>query len=70
MVECARRGNPAIEAFDLSCFNGCYVTGDISEGYLNQVELLRSDEAKAKRAAASNSLQDLYTSSGVVVDLN
>ncbi len=70
LVECARRGNPAIEAFDLSCFDGCYVTGDVSEGYLNRVELLRSDEAMAKRAAASNSLQDLYTSSGVVVDMS
>ncbi|MGD9601329.1 MAG: amidophosphoribosyltransferase, partial [Gammaproteobacteria bacterium] len=70
LVECARRGNPAIEAFDLSCFNGCYVTGDISEGYLSQVQLLRSDEAKARRAAASNALQDLHTSSGTVVDMN
>ena len=59
LVECARRGNPLVEGFDLSCFNGCYVTGDVSEGYLNHVESQRSDEAKAKRAAASNSLQDL-----------
>jgi amidophosphoribosyltransferase len=68
LVDCARQGNPAIENFDLSCFNGCYVTGDVSEGYLNHVELQRSDEAKAKRAAASNALQDLHTSSGVLVD--
>ena len=68
LVEAARKGNPAIEGFDLSCFNGEYVTGDVSEGYLNHVESMRSDEAKAKRAAASNSLQDLYTSAGVVAD--
>jgi len=68
LVEAARKGNPAIEGFDLSCFNGEYVTGDVSEGYLNHVESMRSDEAKAKRAAASNSLQDLYTSAGIAAD--
>jgi len=69
LVEAARKGNPTIEAFDLSCFNGEYVTGDVSEGYLNHVEAQRSDEARAKRAAASNALQDLYTSSGVIADV-
>ncbi len=70
LVECARRGNAAIEEFDLSCFTGCYVTGDVSEGYLNHVELERSDEAKARRAAQSNALQDVHASNGAVVDLN
>jgi amidophosphoribosyltransferase len=69
LVECARHGNPSIEGFDLSCFNGCYVTGDVSEGYLNHVGLQRSDEAQAKRAQANNALQDLYTDSGVVADI-
>ena len=69
LVECARRGNPAVEGFDLSCFNGCYVTGDVSEGYLNEVGLLRSDAAQANRAASTNALQDLYTTSGIVADV-
>jgi amidophosphoribosyltransferase len=68
LVECARKGNPLIEHFDLSCFNGEYVAGDVSQGYLNHVESLRSDEAKAKRAAVSNSLQDLHTSAGATAD--
>ena len=29
--------NPAIEGFDSSCFNGCYATGDIDEGYLKRL---------------------------------
>ena len=70
LVDCARRGNPAIDDFDLSCFTGCYVTGDINEGYLNHVELQRSDEAKARRAAQSNALQDLHTNEGVAVDVS
>jgi amidophosphoribosyltransferase len=69
LVDCARRGNPVIEDFDLSCFTGRYVTGDINEGYLNHVELQRSDEAKARRAAQSNALQDLHTNEGVAVDI-
>lgn len=68
LVECARKGNPRIKHFDLSCFDGRYVTGDVSAGYLNHVESLRSDEAKAKRAAVSNSLQDLHTSAGAAAD--
>jgi hypothetical protein len=68
LVECARKGNPLIEHFDLSCFNGEYVAGDVSQGYLNHVESLRSDEAKAKRAAVSNSLQDLHTSAGTTAE--
>jgi amidophosphoribosyltransferase len=68
LVECARKGNPRIEHFDLSCFDGHYVTGDVSAGYLNHVESMRSDEAKAKRAAVSNSLQDLHTSAGATAD--
>ena len=61
LVDSARKGNSALRQFDLSCFNGQYVTGDVSEGYLNQVEAQRSDEAKQRRAAASNSLQDMHS---------
>ena len=61
LVESARKGNSSITHFDLSCFDGQYVTGDVSEGYLNEVEAQRSDEAKQRRAAASNSLQDMHS---------
>ena len=30
--------NPAIERFDASCFDGCYVTGDVTEDYLARLE--------------------------------
>ncbi len=68
LVSCARKDNPLIEEFDVSCFNGRYVTGDVSDGYLHHVKSMRSDEAMAKRAAGSNSLQDLHTSSGATAD--
>jgi len=40
-----------IDGFDTSCFNGEYVTGDVSRAYLDALELIRSNSAKAKRDA-------------------
>lgn len=34
----AKEGNPNIEQFDCSCFDGKYVTGDIDEAYLQKLE--------------------------------
>ncbi len=48
LVEAVRRGNPAIERFDTSCFSGEYVTGDVTESYLARIESERND---GKRAA-------------------
>lgn len=33
---------PRIERFEASCFDGCYVTGDIDDAYLDQLERLRN----------------------------
>ncbi len=51
LIAAVQEGNPAIPAFDTSCFSGHYVTG-LSGAYLEQLELLRSDEAKAQRRVA------------------
>ena len=40
-----------IDAFDSSCFSGEYVTGDVSRAYLEHLQLVRSDRAKARRDA-------------------
>jgi amidophosphoribosyltransferase len=37
--------NPAIERFEASCFDGIYVTGDITPEYLNGVESARASSA-------------------------
>lgn len=34
--------NPAIKNFDASCFDGHYVTGDITESYLDALEASRN----------------------------
>ena len=44
-------GNESLTQFDASCFNGEYVTG-LDKQYLEQIEMLRSDDAKAARRSA------------------
>ncbi len=34
---------PSMQHFDTSCFNGCYVTGDVTDDYLNAIETARND---------------------------
>ena len=69
LVESVRKGNPEIREVDLSCFNGEYVTGDVSDSYLSRVEAQRSDDAKTKRATAVNALNDLHVSSESVTEV-
>jgi amidophosphoribosyltransferase len=40
-----------IDGFDTSCFSGEYVTGDVSRAYLDALEIIRSNSAKARRDA-------------------
>jgi len=43
LVSAVGQLNPTIERFDCSCFDGVYVTGDVSEAYLASVEAARAD---------------------------
>lgn len=51
LVQAVRHENATIEAFDTSCFSGEYVTGDVSQAYLDRLEVARADATKAKRDA-------------------
>jgi amidophosphoribosyltransferase len=46
------KANSNINSFDASCFDGIYITGDISADYLNRIEALRG------RGAASPPIED------------
>ncbi|CCO27708.1 amidophosphoribosyltransferase [Rhizoctonia solani AG-1 IB] len=46
LVGAVRQINPSIKQFDCSVFTGEYVTGGVSEGYLQWLEDLRNDTAK------------------------
>ncbi|TAL83034.1 MAG: amidophosphoribosyltransferase [Rhodanobacter sp.] len=50
LVRAVQEGNEMLTHFDTSCFSGEYVTG-LGQSYLEQIELLRSDDAKAARRA-------------------
>ena len=49
-----------VRRFDTSVFNGEYVTGDISDHYLGQLELLRSDSAKQSDERMAESVIGLH----------
>ena len=49
LIRSVRHDNSSITEFDTSCFSGEYVTGDVTEDYLAQVEARRNDAAKQAR---------------------
>ena len=51
LVQCSMDGNPSIDGFDCSVFDGAYVTGDVDSGYLSKLEIMRNDEAQSGRRA-------------------
>ncbi|SEJ48357.1 amidophosphoribosyltransferase [Frateuria terrea] len=51
LVWAVQDGNEELKQFDTSCFSGEYVTG-LDQDYLQQIEMLRSDDAKAARRSA------------------
>lgn len=57
LFEAVQLENPKIQQFDASVFTGEYVTGDISEAYLNAIAQSRSDRAKAKQEAQATNLE-------------
>jgi amidophosphoribosyltransferase len=51
LIWAVQDGNENLKYFDTSCFSGEYVTG-LDQQYLSQIEMLRSDDAKAARRSA------------------
>ncbi len=51
LVQAVRHEKSDIDGFDTSCFSGEYVTGDVSRAYLDALEVIRSNSAKARRDA-------------------
>jgi len=51
LVAAVRHHKADIDGFDTSCFSGEYVTGDVSRAYLDGLEVIRSNSAKARRDA-------------------
>ena len=49
LIAAAAEGNPKIQRFECSVFNGEYITSDVDEMYLKRLELVRNDAAKSAR---------------------
>lgn len=60
LEEAVRRGNPALQRFDASCFTGEYVTGDIDQAYLDCLAQERADAIKNAHDSATNAILDLH----------
>jgi amidophosphoribosyltransferase len=58
LIEAAHEGNPRITRFDASCFDGVYITGDVSRDYLERIARQRNDGAKTTRANTGQSGND------------
>lgn len=51
LIRSVRHDNSSITEFDTSCFSGEYVTGDVTDEYLGELEKRRNDVAKQEREA-------------------
>ena len=49
LIRSVKHDNSAITEFDTSCFSGEYVTGDVTEEYLHEIEERRNDAEKQRR---------------------
>ncbi|MEQ9460190.1 MAG: amidophosphoribosyltransferase [Phycisphaeraceae bacterium] len=63
LTAAAKEGNPTIDRFECSVFDGVYVTGDIDTPYLDRLNQERNDQAKQQRKqalfASDTALSDL-----------
>lgn len=55
-----KKGRVAVDRFDASVFNGEYVTGDITEEYLRELENCRNDGAKRAKDSEKVDVIDLH----------
>jgi amidophosphoribosyltransferase len=57
-----KKGKSKVQRFDTSVFSGEYITGDVSDHYLEQLELIRSDGAKqaVESGAEVSGILDLH----------
>jgi amidophosphoribosyltransferase len=55
LKDAVRRANPRLTSFETSCFDGIYITGDITSDYLRDIEIQRD----AKRDSSEDETAQL-----------
>ncbi|MGZ8198380.1 MAG: amidophosphoribosyltransferase [Burkholderiales bacterium] len=56
LIEDVRSVNPKVQNFETSCFSGIYITGDITQEYLDGIEASRRDTAASPAVMTENQL--------------
>jgi amidophosphoribosyltransferase len=59
LIDDVQRLNPSIKQFDCSCFDGVYVTGDVTDEYLAEMEARRRDGETGPETRLSSYQLDL-----------
>jgi amidophosphoribosyltransferase len=62
LIKSCHRGNKSIERFDCSVFDGNYITGDVDQKYLDEIDRRRNDNAKQKKLHKENQILDIHNS--------
>lgn len=60
LVDAVKACNPAVARFDTSVFDGNYITNDIDQDYLNRLDEVRNDDAKASREDSLEASIDVH----------
>jgi amidophosphoribosyltransferase len=60
LVRAVAKGNPDISRFDTSVFTGEYVTGDVGEDYLSNLQASRNDAVRKQRRESDDEVIDLH----------
>ena len=61
LIAAAHEGNPRITQFDTSCFSGEYITGDVSQDYLDRLERTRCDSKRSTDVPTVLATPELHT---------
>lgn len=64
LIKSVQLSNPNIKSFDCSCFDGEYVTGDIDDVYLSNIESTRGDKGDEYRRPNTSTQLDLNLITG------
>ena len=59
LIDAVRHGNPELRQFDTSCFTGEYITGGVTEEFLQRQENLRNDDTKSQHADSDAEVLEL-----------
>lgn len=60
LIDAVRHGKAGVDSFDTSVFDGEYITGDVTQDYLNFIEEQRNDSARTKQQEGESAVIELH----------